>query len=161
MADWRGAAVVLAGSIPYGIALAIATLRAHASMRWPRVEGVLTRSQFFIGDTDARICRRGLQASLRDRHLVAALPIIAYDYRVDNGSYVGTRLRFGPILNLPVEHWIRTHQPGAKVTVAYDPGRPKISVLEPGVSFVLAICLAIAVVFVGAGLWWLLASLRG
>ena len=87
--------------------------------------------------------------------------MIAYDYHVEGTAYVSTRLRFGPILNLPAEHWIRTHERGAKVTVAYNPRRPVISVLEPGVSPVLAISLAIALAFVAAGLWWLVVSLRG
>lgn len=161
MADWGGAGVVLAGSIPYSVALIIATVRARASERWPRVEGALARSQFFIGDTDViRYRRRGLESLPRSEHLFGALPIIAYDYRVGEVSYIGTRLRFGPILNLPAGHWIRVHPRGATVSVAYDPRQPKMSVLEPGISPALACSLAIALAFVGVGLWWLLVSLR-
>jgi hypothetical protein len=162
MADWGGAALVLAGSIPFSVSLTVATLRARASCRWPRVNGVFARSEFFIGDTSRVLYRhRGLQADPRSEHLLGALPIIAYDYRVGSTAYVGTRLRFGPILNLPAAHWIRAHQRGVPVSVAYDPRRPNISVLEPGVSPLLAMCLAISVAFVGAGLWWLVVSLRG
>jgi Protein of unknown function (DUF3592) len=150
MGDWRAAAVVLAASVSYSIALAVATLRGRASKHWPRVSGILDRSEIFIAHD-----------SIRRPSRLAGMPYVSYDYRVGGTAYGGYRLRFGPVLLLSASHWIHSHAKGSSVTVSYDPRRPGRSVLESGVSPMLAACLVLALVVDGIGVWWLLGLLRG
>lgn len=65
------------------------------------------------------------------------LPKVSYDYVVDGEALTGARLRFGG-RTLRSERGARAAlggaEPGAAVSVYYDPRRPRRSVLRPGVA---------------------------
>lgn len=116
------------------------TLRAHASLRWPRAVGRIRSSK----DDVAWEVSSGPE--------LEQLPHAEYDYEVDGKAFEGSTLgEPGPasIFRLIREEELR---PGQSVMVSYDPRDHEISLLYPGAS-------PFAYLTLGAGCAILLAGL--
>jgi hypothetical protein len=100
------------------------TLRAHASLRWPRTVGRIRSSE-----DDAAV-----SLELAPGPEVEQLPHAEFDYTVGGKPYKGSTLdEPGPasMLRLIREEELR---PGQSVMVSYDPRDHAISLLYPGAS---------------------------
>lgn len=109
--------VALVGLLP-------GTLRAHASLRWPRTPGRIRSSE---DDTT-------ISWELSPAPEVEQLPHAEYDYAVDGEAFKGSTLdEPGPasMLRLIREEELR---PGQTVMVSYDPHDHARSLLYPGAS---------------------------
>ncbi len=94
-----------------------------ASTAWPSVSGLITRSNL-----EAR--RTGTGSRRRVEHDVE----ISYEYVVDGAVYRNDVVRFDQ-QNLTLKNkqlLVSSHPVGKKVTVYYNPDRPKQSVLVQG-----------------------------
>ncbi|HEY7895729.1 MAG TPA: DUF3592 domain-containing protein [Gemmatimonadaceae bacterium] len=100
------------------------TLRAHASLRWPRTVGRVRTSEDDVA----------VSLELAPGPEVEQLPHAEYDYSVGGKPYQGSTLgEPGPasMLRLIREEELR---PGQSVMVSYDPRDHAISLLYPGAS---------------------------
>jgi hypothetical protein len=99
---------------------------------WPSVEGVILESVVVAN-------REGRQ-SFR--------PVVRYAYAVDGVCYEGHRIASGEPVDFAAYTRARrvldAYRPGGTVIVHYDPARPGVSVLRPGMLPVLPPALAIA-----------------
>jgi hypothetical protein len=115
---------------------------ATQSLEWPRTRARIvaaTNNIAFFQDPVARFTAD-----------------LAYEYRIGDHSYTGTKVRFGGYLFRHTARRVAYHyQAGSSVQVAYNPARPEQAVLEPGAILtdyiVLCGCLAWIVVGVYVG----------
>lgn len=118
------------------------TVRAHASLRWPRTPGRIRSSEDDVA----------VSWELSPGPEVEQLPHAEYDYTVDGESFKGSTLdEPGPasMLRLIREEELR---PGQTVMVSYDPHDHAISVLYPGASPFAYLTLGAGVAILIAGI---------
>lgn len=119
------------------------TLRAHASLRWPRTVGRIRSSE-----DDAALSWENVPGPPE----LEQLPHAEYEYTVDGKAFEGSTLgEPGPasVFRLIREEELR---PGQSVMVSYDPRDHEISLLYPGAS-------PVAYLTLGAGLAIFIAGL--
>ncbi len=105
--------------------------KARASADWPSVQGEVTESRVH---SYRKSTGTGTSHSRRKRYYEAH---IEYQYAVDGRSYTsdGIGMMNGSSTNRSrAERIVRRYPKRKTVTVFYDPARPEIAVLEPGVS---------------------------
>jgi hypothetical protein len=117
-----GAILVLIGAVnvPWSIA---ASAEAVASARWPTTAGIIQSSAVKA-------------ASAGGRGGTTYVPTVAYTYEVDGSRLVGTRIwhmEFG-FLSADAREIAETLAPGSNVTVHFNPKRPNVSLLRPGLT---------------------------
>jgi hypothetical protein len=118
-------------------------ITGHRSKNWPTATGTI------------------ISATVKSAgSLIYYRPIIRYSYTVQNVHYeneiltVYGRLTFG---YKRAEEIVQKYLTKSSVIVHYDPRRPQLSVLEPGISIsiiLLAIPFIILMLFLGAVLVW-------
>jgi hypothetical protein len=96
----------------------------HASRSWPTVSGRVVYSLAAATETSRR--------TSRVRH--SFTPYVHYAYRVEDQDHIGTRIAmdgngYGEAYSRAT---VARYPEGATVQVAYDPGSPQRSCLEPG-----------------------------
>jgi Protein of unknown function (DUF3592) len=117
-----GAILVLIGSInvPWSI---VASAEAVASARWPTTAGIIQSS--------------AVQAvSAGGRGGTTYVPTVAYTYEVNGRRLVGTRIwhvKLG-FLSVDAREIAETFTPGSNVIVHFNPKRPNVSLLRPGLT---------------------------
>ena len=133
--------------ILFGILLVVlviwATITGQRSKNWPTATGTI------------------ISATVKSAgSLIYYRPIIRYSYTVQNALYENEiltlygRLTFG---YKRAEEIVHKYLVKSSVLVYYDPRRPQLSVLEPGMSItfiLLAIPFIILMLFIGAVLVW-------
>lgn len=80
-----------------------------------------------------------------------AVPLVAYEYQVEDRGYQGTRINFvGHSYSEAVDR-AAGYEPGQQVAVWYDPERPESAVLDPYLSGsnIWAITSAVLVLSIG------------
>lgn len=126
------AAFTLAGIVPYafpvlmlagfGVLIAVKARGEMAARRWPRVEGMVTKSEtrsrrFQMDDAPPR---------------VDVVPAVEYAFTVQGRRYTGTRIGLNTeYAGVDVAALVARYPVGARVPVYYDPGNPIDCVLEP------------------------------
>ena len=135
--------VVLTGGglwLAYGVGKPILD-NAQASSQWPGVVGTIQSSR--VAESRSSKGRRNYSADVR------------YLYAVGDRSYTGNTVWFGDNYkssNASQAHaTVERFRPGAKVPVFYDPARPDVAVLDPGVSHSSYAVFAIGWVVAGIG----------
>lgn len=117
---------------------------ARSSRSWPSVSGTITGAH--------------LEEQGRQRR-----PRVTYRYTVAGRELGGQRVRFGDRFELMLPDaaatTLRKYAAGTSAAVYYDPGDPRKAVLEPGVPWLLLVTLAMATIFVAAGILMLRATL--
>ncbi len=115
--------------------------RAAASADWPTTQGVIVSSEV------ERVRRndpdRGWTTTFHAR--------ISYGYSVGGEPYTGDRVGigdYGSNTNHRARSVVRRYPVGSHVTVYYDPDRPRIALLEPGVRPMAFVIPGIGVAFV-------------
>lgn len=110
-------------------------LQGKASRSWPTTNGKVVSSQVVT----QVVSRAGFShRSYR--------PSIHYEYDVDGRRFASERIRFGEMGDsnyVNTQSMVNRLARGTTVTVAYQPGRPETSVLEPG-AFPISTRVAIA-----------------
>ena len=132
--------VALIGFLP-------STMRAHASLRWPRTIGRVRSNQDELA-TVGELIPAVPGAMVEEEQM----PVVDYDYTVNGKTFRGCTLyEPGPasLLRLIHEDELR---PGQTIPVSYDPREHSISVLYPGAS-------PFAYLILGAGIAILVAGL--
>jgi len=128
------------------------TVRAHASLRWPRTTGRIRSNEDDLAISYAPFPVPQLAQAPVLAPEVEQMPVVDYDYTVGGKSFRGCTLdEPGPasILRLIHEDELR---PGQTVMVSFDPHDHAISVLYPGAS-------PFAYLILGAGIAILVAGL--
>ena len=153
MADTGGAAYVIFA----GASLVAYTGRllwlARRSTRWPRAVGAIVTASSEIGvlqPTGGEHPSPG--ASVRTTTFV-------YRYNIAGERYLGARVRFTPFSFREAQRAVRRYKPEHGVRVAYNPGNPKLSVLETGTSVASVAAFASALALTLVGVAWMIASI--
>ncbi len=100
--------------------------RAMASTEWPTTQGEVLTSE--VERVRHRHHDRGPSTTFHAR--------ISYGYSVGGEPYTGDRVGigdYGSNTNHHARSVVRRYPVGSHVTVYYDPDRPRIALLEPGV----------------------------
>ena len=129
-----GIAIILAGGYK--------AIEGYCSSGWPRVPGVILKSKVFETTTDGRHPETAYVAS------------ILYSFNVGGIFYTNHRVSFNNFRggDLTAGKGIQHRYPlGKVVLVSYCPGKPNLSVLEPGASLLtLSFCfLGLLLIMVG------------
>lgn len=124
-------------------------LRGFASRSWPTTEGSVTESSL----KEEKYVRRGGETSMILTHRWH----ISYRYVVEGNEYASTHVYFGGLFHSyswawTVSNLLSRYPQDKRVTVYYNPGKPQLAVLEPGIRVgrffgtlirvVLGVCLA-------------------
>jgi hypothetical protein len=137
---------VAAAALLVGVAITAWTLwhirLGLAARRWPTAAGEI------IGVTVRE--RTDLEAAQQFE------AVVVYRYRGDGLPYRGEGARYGSGVLGATADWVaakvsKRYPPGAAVRVYYDPKRPEVSVLEPGVSVITLLTLAVGLTFAAGG----------
>ena len=119
-------------------------LRAVRSQHWPRVPGTITRSHVI---------------TTRDSDGESHGTRVTYRYQVGDAVHEGARIRFGGPFDSSFRAWaerVSAEYPiGREVRVRVSPDDPRISVLEPGVCWSLALMMAFFAALWLIGMWLL------
>ena len=83
---------------------------------------------------------------------------VTYRYEVAGRQFQGRRVRVGPLAIASVAATLRRYRKGQACRVAYDPQRPHVAVLEPGVHSLHWLLPAVGLLFIGLALWGLVAK---
>jgi len=92
---------------------------AEASAHWPSTPGQITSS---------KVSRSGLIRA-------AYAPAVKYSFEANGHPQAGNRIAYRVLASRDeneMQQIAGKYQPGSRVKVAYDPGNPQDSVLEPG-----------------------------
>lgn len=98
-------------------------VRAHASQRWPTVEGTVVASS--------------VQSKSGNKGGTTYHAEVLYEYRVDGELYSSSTVAFGAYGSsnpAPARKTVNRYPRKSKVVVYYAPEDPTLSTLEPGVS---------------------------
>jgi hypothetical protein len=118
---------------------------AVMSRRWPQVEGTIVVSD--------------LQRSKDSEGGYSYRPEVSYRYTVGGKELVGSRTRFGLLLetswSAPAVRVVQRYKVGARVAVCYDPIAPEESVLESGINGTVFAGVALSAAFLLFGVFWL------
>lgn len=115
--------------------------RAAASTDWPTTQGVIVSSE--VERVRRNDPERGFTWTYHAR--------ISYGYSVGGEPYTGDRVGvgdYGSNTNHHARSVVRQYPVGSHVTVYYDPDRPQIALLEPGVRPMAFVIPGIGVAFV-------------
>ena len=138
--------VFFAGGLIAAYKIADELPQALASPGWPTVEGAVTTS---------KVRRRSGSRKLRLR----------YQYDVNGQTYESHKIAFmGRVFSGTASERRKRYPTGTQVTVYYNPDKPSVAVLEPGVRMVGFLGAGLVVVLflpIGAlGLWSLLKRMK-
>lgn len=139
MSKFVGEIFLLAG-VGIGALIVWLLIKGMRSKNWPTAPGVVLDSQVTMHYDDEGTKMYGVALS--------------YRYDVDGLTYDGNKRTFGDYSSNNrgrAEKIIAQYQPGSAVQVHYKPEDPSEAVLEPGMSWFLAIFLIFPVVFIGIG----------
>jgi hypothetical protein len=121
--------------------------QARATRHWPQAPGeiVMVRrvTQWVSGEN-------GRDAIQRVR--------LTYRYEVAGRHFQGRRVRVGPPAMAAVGATLRRYRKGQACLVAYDPQRPDVAVLEPGVHALHWLLPAVGLLLLGLALLGLVAK---
>src|SRR5580692_557854 len=113
-------------------------LRAYGSLRWPRVPGVVARSE---GGTETVFNDREVLTRrdyLQDGYATMYVAHIRFGYSVRGQNYSTDQLHFGQTVSSgnSSEAQLRLfkYPLGSAVTVSYNPANPSIGTVEPGLT---------------------------
>jgi hypothetical protein len=113
-------------------------VRAYGSLRWPRVPGIVARSESGTETTfndREPLTRRDY---LQDGYATMYVAHIRFGYSVSGRNYSTDQLHFGQIVSSgdSSEAQLRLfkYPLGSAVTVSYNPANPSIGVVEPGLT---------------------------
>lgn len=116
--------------------------QARATRHWPQAPGEIV------------VVRRVTQwvSSENGRDAIHRVRVI-YRYEVAGRHFQGRRIRVGPPALAAVGATLRRYRKGQACQVAYDPQRPQVAVLEPGVQALHWLLPAVGLLFIGLALW--------
>ena len=120
---------------------------AKASSSWPKVQGQVVES-----DVERERSRSGTGRNRRTKTTYKAN--VFYDYSVNGTKYSSHKVSFGEYSSSSPGHArriVNRYPKGKTVEVHYNPEKPQVAVLEPGVSWSSYMPLGIGVVFAIAG----------
>ncbi len=103
--------------------------RARKSTAWPVVQGIVTRSEVFTRSSTS--VGRGQAVSMTVQEYY---PAVCYEYDVEGQRYRSKRIIFFPTnyTRADAEAAVARYTVGQPVTAYYNPAKPQIAVLEPG-----------------------------
>jgi Protein of unknown function (DUF3592) len=110
----------------FWLALSIAVL-AGAAVLWVLKRRKLQRARTWpkaAGQVDSAVLRLEQTGTTSSRWAA----VVQYSYSVQGVTYSG-RLRHTSLLKKSVEKWIGNYKTGIPLTIRYNPGKPKDSVL--------------------------------
>lgn len=87
--------------------------------------------------TSGKVISAGIQGELGKRRLNYK-PYIVYKYKVNEAAYQNDSysIYYANPRKTVVEKLIKDYQPGTRIDVYYDPGKPSNSVLKTGLEFI-------------------------
>jgi hypothetical protein len=118
----------------------------RASTAWPRAEATVLSSEVAVV---------GLGNRGGSGYNLEGAAYIRYTYDVRGEQYRGDRLRFGPSWWWLARREANQFREGDLVSVAYDPKKPELSVLRPGLTWSIAFCLPASFGLLALGIAWL------
>ena len=135
-----GVCFVVVGMLQLVLCL-LESSRALAANGWPTTKGVVQSSEVAL-----------VKGGKGDGHV----PAVTYAYSVSGVSYVGDRIHFRDVSEMPeqAERAVASFPVGAEVAVHFDPDEPSKSLLRPGLysySFTW-LGLSLAAIVVGSGI---------
>ena len=135
--------LIIIGFVISGLTL-FAIINSFSSKKWMTTNGKIINSeiykQSFTGEAD-----------------VTYRPSIAFEYLVNGEKFISDRLYYG-VKIMSSGNWINSRKLIEKypvdkeVTVYYNPNKPKISVIEPGLHFDLGGIFIFSICFIALGL---------
>jgi len=148
-----GESILLAVAIGLTIGGSIKLKNAKASASWPQVKGTVLTSEVETSTITNRSDHTSFLWYAAD---------VAYEYSVDGTTYACHTVSFGQGGSRNPEHArqiVNRYPEGKQVQVYYDPARPEVAVLEPGVSWSSYTLLGMGLVFAVLALLLLLNTL--
>jgi hypothetical protein len=145
--------LIVLGVVFLGVGIGISTWgssvlkNAKASSSWPIVEGKVVAS-----DVERERSTSGTGGERRTSTTYKAN--VFYEYSVDGTKYSSDKVSFGEYSSSNQRHArqiVNRYRKGKIVQVYYNPGKPDVAVLEPGVSWSSYMPLGMGVVFAIAG----------
>ncbi|MBI2499233.1 DUF3592 domain-containing protein [Candidatus Woesearchaeota archaeon] len=121
------------------ISAIINILRGYSSKNWPSVQGKIIHSDIQI----QRDIRHGPNYS----------PTILFEYFINGTKYFSNRISFGGTSTglIGIQRILIKYPVGSDVLVYYNPQKPQISILEPGITFSIIIFLLVGIIFTIVG----------
>ncbi len=130
--------------------------QARESTHWPATKGVITFSEI-----NAVKVHTNYASDSEEQKRYAA--IVKYKYTVRNDTYIAQNISFGNAGDGTAERAneiIRRYEKGKAVAVYYNPIKPELSVLEPGVSKKLYFTLILGAIIIFLGFMMIIAFIR-
>ncbi len=121
--------------------------QAWATRCWPQAPGEIVASRRVTHWVSSENGRDAIQRA----H-------VTYRYEVAGRYFQGRRVWVGPPAMAAVGATLRRYRKGQACRVAYDPQRPQVAVLEPGVHALHWLLPAVGLLFVGLARWGLVAQ---
>ncbi|MEZ5318755.1 MAG: DUF3592 domain-containing protein [Vicinamibacterales bacterium] len=120
--------------------------QASASVGWPAVPGVVTRTSLesqISGGSGGRTRSQTWR------------PVVVYEYEVNGAVHEADRISFGEYATsdrADAAAVLQRYPTGTRVTVRYRPGQPDVAVLEPGTAGVPWFFIVLGAVFTVVGI---------
>lgn len=112
----------------YGLYLFI---KSKETNKWNETKGIVLKSEIDKSST----------ASGMDGNSISFKALVEYKYEVDNQEYISSRIFYGDSMGKPLpfkaKSLVKRYPKDAEINVYFNPLKPKESVLEKGIKFIV------------------------